>query len=210
MTFPTLYTPTIDFTLLAATSVLFIGAVLTVETPSLRRWVLPTMGCGTLAAASLLLNLRWLFPAAIPIWLAPFSHSVLEFAKIYHLLYAIQTLVARDAELDPLIPLMSNHIVHIFVYDFLLSYGHAYITGLLLIQSIHGFLQAVGRLLGANRRLILLQSYTRLAASLWLLYQYWTLNIPATVFGFTVVTNCMYHSFKYTYPYSQTIMEPMV
>jgi hypothetical protein len=210
MIFPTLYMPTIDFTLLAATSILFIGAVLTVETPSLRRWVLPTMGCGTLAAASLLLNLRWVFPAAIPVWLAPFSHSVLEFAKIYHLMYALQTLVARDAELDPMFLLLSNHILHIFLYDYLRWYRHVHSMSLLLIQSMNGFLQALGRLRGTSRGMLLLQSYTRLATSLWLLYQYWTLHIPAAVFGAVVITNFAHHSLKLAYPYSQAITEPML
>lgn len=210
MTFLTLYTPTMDFTLLTAASVLFVGAVLTVETPPLRSWVLPTLGSGILAATSLLLNLRWLFPTAIPVWLAPYPYSLLEFAKVYHVLYAAQLFVTCDPELDPMLLLQFNHLLHFFLYDYLLWSRHVHIVSLLLIQSTNGFLQGLGRLRGTSRTMLLLQSYTRLATSLWLLYQYWTLNIPATVFGAGVITNFVHHAIKIAYPYSQVIMEPML
>lgn len=210
MTFLTLYTPTLDLTLLAATSVLFVGAVLTVETPSLRRWVLPVMCSGILAAASLLLNLRWVFPTDIPAWLTPYPYSLLDFVKVYHVLYAAQLFVTCDPELDPMLLLQFNHILHFFIYDYLLWSRHVHIMSLLLIQSSNGFLQALGRLRGTSRRMLLLQSYTRLASSLWLLYQYWTLNIPGSVFGAVVITNIAHHTIRLAYPYTQVITEPML
>lgn len=210
MQLPTIYTPTVDYPLLGAFTVLLVGAVLTVETPSLRRWVLPAGGTAILAAASLLLNLRWLFPSIIPACLTPYPSALLEFAKVYHILYAAQTLVASDATLEPTALLVSNHIVHIFAYDFLLTRGYTHVTSLLLFQSTNGFLQALGHLRGTGRAMILLQSYIRLATSLWLLYQYWTLNIPAPVFGIVAVSTITHQYFKLTYPYSQLISEPLL